>query len=1093
MNKSYKKLGLALLVLTMLVCVMFAGCKDATQIVTGISIKTGDEPRLTYVQGQDLDLASGTLTVIKEDVAGNETVSLSAPEVMVSGYDANKLGDQTITVTYGEFTTQFDVKVIPRMQISGYKSEYMLDEEFSTKGSVVIANDDGTTKSLSLNDSSIKIEGFDSSDVMSALTLTVTYKNGATTHSCTFDVSIKPAEEVKITLPTNRIQYSHQEELDLSGGQIIVTFGGKQIPVVMTQDMVTGYDPGAATKENLETPLVQTVTITYAGVAKTYDVEIYYTAVSLIKDYAKEFTPLEFNEEEGTLVPHEVFGPQAIEAMTEYYKLKASERLLIPKVDREKVARHAIAYGRVELLKSIAELEKTFTISNGGFVWMIDGSHADAVKANQVINDDTSDFVTLGTLLYRIKEEFAETELVSGAIVENNIPEAYPPEALESARGLLEYILELHDQMNEAMPIDKTDWTTEDLYTPEMTTALTSIVGKVMNSNYSGYNFVPIYQMLSTWRENDDYFDIIYAHYYYGGEEKLQMVGQMFQKVPLPRMLQDIYAGIANGYAVAAQISRDPEQAIWYPVEGIFRAYRQVLKAQEALETSGSDFCKELYDYLGMKYFVENNLIFSNSTTNFANGYFDQAQEMYGDEAFDDLWNSYLDIYDMVNEFGQVNLDDPETQAATAEVFRKFAELPPSWQYSFIASMHSRYRETDRYSKGGRLALDFTDGTVNNNFTYLFANYFATKFSYKDGVDAEGNTIIKAYETAQSMTKMLFRVIEMYALHNQYNTLKDFGYEMSELETLYGTLQGKEKEVFDTVLGSVYRKYIAVWKQTTSTQAPEWGEYESVVKEMQEALKVYFQMEANINNPTLTAEQKAPYYPLMYVAYEKIAACGQILNSITDENLRYAYYQTKFEINAELTCSLEHGWWKARDGFITTMVGLQFVSTDKDGNQTPFRAWEVYQPSGLQAFMAHAYYIMATQQAGGTFDAAKVLEVMAAYRAETLSLQAQNIFYALSCQNLYYEGLTTFMNTLAGDTKALGLQLLEVEKRFYEWRMAQTDEAKAEKLAALKTAMDEAIALQAAVTSTDEYNTVLKDMYDYYHAAYQLLQQEEAA
>ncbi len=1087
MNKTYKKIGLVLLALMLCVCVLFAGCKDAKEVVTGISIKSGEEPRLTYVQGQSLDLTSGKLTVVKEDVTGNESISLSAPEVTVSGYDANKLGEQTITVAYGEFTTQFDVTVIPRMVVSGYKTEYMIGESFSTKGSVIVANDDGTTKSVSLNDSTIKVEGFDSSEVMSPLTLTATYTAGLKTYSVTFDVSIKAAEEVKIKLPTNVINYSHQEGLDLTGGEIIVTFGGKQTPIKIDQSMVFGFNPSAATIENMEKPLKQTVTITYAGVSKPFEIEIYYTAVSLMKKLAAEAPELQFNADKGSITPDEVFGPQAIHAMTEYYKLKASDRVLVTKAEREKVVRHAVAYGRVELAKHTKNLSNVFVISGGVFYWKTNGTHAEAQKAYEIISDDTSEFVTLGALLYRMKEDFKDTEVVAGATVGNNVPEAFSPEALASATEALGYILELHDQLAEVIPIDYADWTSDDLNKTEVSAAIVSIVGKLMNGKFSDYSFVPIYQMLSTWRANDDYFDIVYAYYYYGGEERQQMIGQMFQRVPLPKLLQDIYAGIANGYTVIATITSNPNETVWYPTEDIFRAYRQVMMAKKALQESGSDFCKELYEFINMDAFIDYNLIFGND--NLSNTYYDQVQEMFGDPNFEDLWDSYLELFTFVNSDGLVDLKDPETAAHAASVLKKLVDMPPSWQYSFIASMHSRYREIDRYSKGGVLVLDFTDDEPKNYFVYAFATYFLEHLSYVDGTDEAGNPVRKTYETAVNMAKMLFRAIEQYALQNRYNNaIRAFGSEMEELERLYATLEGVEKEKFDAILGYAYEEYIKRWKQSISTETTVWGEYESTVQEMQDALKVFFEMEAIINNPTLTADQKADSYPLLFAAYEKAAACGEILNAIADENLRYAYFNTKFEINDQLTCPLEHGLWKSRDTFIDLMLRGTLTVTEEDGTETVYRAWERYKDSGVQAFMVKAFYVMATQHSGGAFDAAKVLEAMAAYRD---NMNVVGMFYSLRCDVLYFEGINAFMSTLADDIKALGLKLVEVEKAVRTCTITSGEDNE-QALAALKTAMEEAIALQAAVTNTEAYNANLKDMYEYYLEVYRQLFEAEA-
>ena len=57
--KSNKLIFTSILILTLCISVLvaFTGCKDDT--VTDLYIKNSDQPRLTYVEGQDLDLTGG--------------------------------------------------------------------------------------------------------------------------------------------------------------------------------------------------------------------------------------------------------------------------------------------------------------------------------------------------------------------------------------------------------------------------------------------------------------------------------------------------------------------------------------------------------------------------------------------------------------------------------------------------------------------------------------------------------------------------------------------------------------------------------------------------------------------------------------------------------------------------------------------------------------------------------------------------------------------------------------------------------------------------------------------------------------------------
>jgi uncharacterized cupredoxin-like copper-binding protein len=79
--------------------------------ITGISINNKPS-KLTYIQNKEnLDLTGGSLKVTYND-GTSEDITLTSNEVKVTNFDNSKLGKNTITVTYKEKTTQFDVEII---------------------------------------------------------------------------------------------------------------------------------------------------------------------------------------------------------------------------------------------------------------------------------------------------------------------------------------------------------------------------------------------------------------------------------------------------------------------------------------------------------------------------------------------------------------------------------------------------------------------------------------------------------------------------------------------------------------------------------------------------------------------------------------------------------------------------------------------------------------------------------------------------------------------------------------------------------------------------------------------------------------------
>ncbi|MEL7569421.1 MAG: InlB B-repeat-containing protein, partial [Eubacteriaceae bacterium] len=85
------------------------GGKTDTCLVTVLGIKLKTAPVQTqFYKGEPIDTAGGVITQYK---AGGTTEDISITADMLSGYDANVLGSQEITVTYLTYTTSYSITV----------------------------------------------------------------------------------------------------------------------------------------------------------------------------------------------------------------------------------------------------------------------------------------------------------------------------------------------------------------------------------------------------------------------------------------------------------------------------------------------------------------------------------------------------------------------------------------------------------------------------------------------------------------------------------------------------------------------------------------------------------------------------------------------------------------------------------------------------------------------------------------------------------------------------------------------------------------------------------------------------------------------
>ena len=151
---------------------------------------------------------------------------MTASNVGVSGYNANKTGRQTITISYSNHTATFDVTV--HNEITGIsikatpsKKSYIKGENLELTGGIITATyEDGTTSNVNMTASNVGVSGYNANQT-GKQTIKVTYSN----HTATFDVNVFDyITSIKVTNKPNKTEYIQNESLDLTGMTIIATY-----------------------------------------------------------------------------------------------------------------------------------------------------------------------------------------------------------------------------------------------------------------------------------------------------------------------------------------------------------------------------------------------------------------------------------------------------------------------------------------------------------------------------------------------------------------------------------------------------------------------------------------------------------------------------------------------------------------------------------------------------------------------------------------------------------------------------------------------------------------------------------------------------
>ena len=211
--------------------------------------------KTSYALGEELNLDGMVAKLNYSDK------SVGTTAYTVSGYDKTKVGKQTVTVSYGDYSANFDVTVngISSIEVTPpTKTTYLEGQDLNTDGMVVTAvTSDNQRITVPAGYS---VRGFNKTK-LGKQTITVIYQGLSTE----FEVNVNSVKSIELTKPT-KLEYKYGESLDTSGMSVKAIYDDNQSEVIKSDYSVTGYDK---TKSG-----TQTITVTYRNQTATFDVTV---------------------------------------------------------------------------------------------------------------------------------------------------------------------------------------------------------------------------------------------------------------------------------------------------------------------------------------------------------------------------------------------------------------------------------------------------------------------------------------------------------------------------------------------------------------------------------------------------------------------------------------------------------------------------------------------------------------------------------------------------------------------------------------------------------------------------------------------------
>ncbi|MDR0685829.1 MAG: bacterial Ig-like domain-containing protein [Spirochaetaceae bacterium] len=218
----------------------------------------------TFRQGDDHNWNGLSVWVkFEKDAVPGAAVNLGADALTISGYDKNRAGTQTITVSYYGKRTTFDVNVLGLNGIAvtspPRNTEYYTGEELDLTGLVVKGTwSDGSTAQVNITKNDLSGYDITRGERQNVI---VSYSG----KTAMFPVTYVAFEALSVDRPPAKTRYELGETLDTAGIRILGTWPGHSLSLVNNSRIrITGYDP-LRTGE-------QRVTVTAGGQSDSFTV-----------------------------------------------------------------------------------------------------------------------------------------------------------------------------------------------------------------------------------------------------------------------------------------------------------------------------------------------------------------------------------------------------------------------------------------------------------------------------------------------------------------------------------------------------------------------------------------------------------------------------------------------------------------------------------------------------------------------------------------------------------------------------------------------------------------------------------------------------
>ena len=250
--------------------------------------------KTTYFVGDTLDI-TGLELIATYNNGDTEKVTSG---YTVSGFDSETAGIKTITVTYKEKGTTFEVEVV-ELSITLSNNSLSFDSIGRTKALTATTAPSGQKITWTSSNTSVATVSDDGvvtakGDGNATITAKFTYNGIAYSTTCNVTVKVPVVlSSVSVSKMPAKATYFVGDTLDITGLELIATYSNGDTEIVTNGYTVSGFDSSTAG--------TKTVTVDYKGKTATFTVEVFRPTVSFPDVASGEwyYNAIAFNVEKG--------------------------------------------------------------------------------------------------------------------------------------------------------------------------------------------------------------------------------------------------------------------------------------------------------------------------------------------------------------------------------------------------------------------------------------------------------------------------------------------------------------------------------------------------------------------------------------------------------------------------------------------------------------------------------------------------------------------------------------------------------------------------------------------------------------------------